>query len=287
MAVGSVTLPTDVQVMGSFHYNTEIQQLEDAVFDSNTVIFSSLSEIQAFNQLGPDHMYICHYTSPDGGTTIVFAFSSRGRLYEQSDLYHYVGSALKSRTQTQIVDDITQFSPTLVVSNSLPIWLYMPNYVPPYPGFTCEFPLYPSYLVDDNLPPPFGSVHIEDTKTLVMGTQYGPKMESDQLCREKVRIHMYGVTNQMASDFVSFVEQYSKDWMTLGLADTPAVYDRKQPSSEFRVLANYKTVEFDINYRQVESRNQARQLIQHAIVQNQAKWLMDTGEPNATDQRVS
>jgi hypothetical protein len=280
-SIDSVTLPTDLNVMGSFHYNSEVQQLEDAVFDSNTVIFTSLSEIQPFNNLGPSHMYIAHYRN------ITFAFSSRGRLYEQADLYHYVGSALKTRTQTQIVEDITGFNPSLVVSNSLPIWLNMPNYVPPYPGFVCEFPLFPSFLVTDNLQPPFGSVHILDTVTMVMGTQYGPKMESDQLCREKVRIHMYGVNNQMASDFVSFVEQYSKDWMNLGLVDTPAIKDGKMPSPEFKVIAQYKTVEFDINYRQVESRNMARQLILHAIVQNQAKWLMDTGETNATDQRVS
>lgn len=259
--IDSVSLPTDVLVMGSFHYNSEIEQREDRVVDSNTVVFTSLSEIQPFNQVGPNHMYIGHYRE------LTFAFSSRGRLYEQADLYHYVGKAMRSIHATQIIDDVNNFNPALVVSSSLPIWLNMPNYVPPYPTFTCNIPLYPSYLVEDNLPPPFGSVHIDDTVTLVMGTAYGATMSSSQLCREKVRIHLYGCNHDMAGDFLSFVEQYSQDWMTLGLSDTPAIYDRKSPNEEFRTLSQYKTVEFNINYLQSEAKNQARQFIEHVKVQ--------------------
>src|SRR6516162_1189138 len=178
-AVQSVTMPTDVMVKGSFHYASRIDQEEDATVDSNEVVFTSLSEIQPFNEIGPNYLYICHYPDPTGGP-LTFAFSHRNRLYEQADLYHYRGTSLKSRHLTQIIDDPTQFNPTLVISNSLPIWLNMPNYVPPYPGFTCPFPLYPSYLVDDNLSPPFGSVHIEKTESLEMGSSFGPRMEQDK-----------------------------------------------------------------------------------------------------------
>jgi hypothetical protein len=273
--LSSVTLPTDVQVKGSFHYSSLINQEEDAIFDSNEVIFTSLSEIQPFNQIGPDYLYICHF---DG---LTFAFSSRGRLYEQADLYHYRGSALRSRHLTQIIEDASQFNPTLVVSNSLPIWLNMPNYVPPYPGFTCPLPLYPSYLVDDNLPPPFGSIHIEDTECIEMGSVFGPRLQQSQLAREKVRIHLYGADNLMASNFVAFVEQYSLDWMKLGLSDSPAIKDVKLTSPEFKTLAQRKMVEFDINYRQNVVRDEARQFILHAKVQFIPQWLVD---PNATYQ---
>lgn len=280
-SVSSVTLPTTVEVEGSLHYSTAVEQNEDSTVDSNTVIFTSLTEIQPFNMIGPDHLYICSYDTPGPSPNLMFAFSSRGRLYEQADLYHYVGKALFSRHQTQIIQDVTQFNPTLVVSNSLPIWLNMPNYVPPYPGFTCPIPLYPSYLVDDNLPPPFGAVHIEKTESLEMGSVYGPRMQQDQLCRELVRIHLYGCDNLTANNFLGFVEQYSVDWMTLGLAHVPAIRDEKLTQPEFKIIAQRKMIEFDVNYRQKVARDQARQLIEHAKVQYIPQWLVD---PNPTYQ---
>ena len=269
-SVPSVTLPTDVLVSGSFHYASEIEQEEDATVDANRVVFTSLSEIQAFNMIGPDHMYICHY---DG---FRFAFSHRNYYYEQADLYHYTGSALKTRMATQIVDDVNTFNPTLIISNSLPLWLNMPNYVPPYPGFTCNFPLYPSYLVDDNLPPPFGSVHIEKTEAIELASNFGPRMQQAQLCKEIVKVHTYGVDNASISDFVAFVEQYSLDWMKLGLRNSPAIQDVKLPQHEFKVLAQRKMLEFEINYRQWVIRDEARQFIEHAKVQFIPQWLTDT-----------
>lgn len=264
----SVEMATDVEVSGSFHYASTTLQEEDATVDSNEVIFTSLSEIQHFNQIGPDYLYICHYRD------IAFAFDSRARLYEQADLYHYRGHALKSKHQTQIIDDPSDFNPTLVVSNSLPIWLYMQIYVPPYPGFVCPILLYPSFLVDDNLPPPFGAVHCYDTKALEMSPYLGPRLQSSQLCREKVRIHTYGVDNETIITFLNFVGQYSRDWMYLGLSDSPAIHDQKDIQPEFKTLAQRKLIEFDINYNQAVSRDLARQLILHARVQWIPKWLI-------------
>jgi len=281
-SVPSVTMPTDVLVQGSFHYDSTVNQEEDALYDSNTVIFTALQEVQAFNMISYNYLYIGHYNN------LTFAFSHRGRLYEQADLYHYRGQSLRSRSLTQIVDDPSQFNPTLVVSNSLPIWLNMPNYVPPYPGFTCPIPLYPSYLVADNLPPPFGSVHIENTETIEMGSAFGPRLQQSQLVKERVKIHLYGCDNLMASDFVAFVEQYSLDWMKLGLSDSPAIQDVKQPSPEFEILSQRKLVTFEINYRQWAVRDEARQFIEHVIVQNQ--WNLQVnpvGGINATEQRVT
>jgi hypothetical protein len=150
----------------------------------------------------------------------------------------------------------------------------MPNYVPPYPGFTCPLPLYPSYLVDDNLPPPFGAVHIEDTECIEMGSAYGPRLQQSQLVKEKVRIHLYGADNLMASNFVSFVEQYSLDWMKLGLSDSPAIKDLKLPSPEFKILANRKMIEFNVNYRQNVIRDEFRQFIDHVKVKfYNPRWI--------------
>jgi hypothetical protein len=271
MLIDNVTLPTDISVQGSFHYATKIEQEEDSTYDTNEVIFTSLSEVQEFNQIGPDFLYICSYGD------IRFAFSSRHKLYEQADLYHYRGNALFSKSATQIIDDPSQFNPTLIVSNSLPIWLYMPIYVPPYPGFTCPVPLYPSYLVDDNLPPPFGSVHIEETSTLEMSPFYGPRLQSASLCRDLVKVHLYGTDNLTSDNFVAFVQQYSRDWMTIGMANSPNVKDEKSKQSELRILSQHKTVEFLVNYLQGSVRDVFRQFILHARVQfYQPHWLTDS-----------
>ncbi len=269
--ITSVTMSTDVGVKGSFHYATEIEQNEDSTYDTNQVVFTSLSEIQEFNQIGPDFMYVCHYGD------LTFAFSSRARLYEQADLYHYRGNALFSKSATQIIENPSTFNPSLVISNSLPIWLYMPLYVPPYPGFTCPIPLYPSYLVDDNLPPPFGSVHIEETETLEMSTFLGPRLQTANLCRDLVKVHLYGADNAVADNFMAFVEQYSADWMTIGFANSPNIKDEKAKQSEFRILSKYKSIEFLVNYLQGTSRDIARQFIEHARVQfYQPHFVTDT-----------
>jgi hypothetical protein len=259
-SIQSINLPLQMIVAGSLHRDATIEQREDATVDVNTIIFTSLSEIQTFNNVGPDYLYIANY----GG--VPFAFSSRGQLYEQADLYHYLGKALFSTSSTQIVDDFANFNPTCIVSNSLPIWLNLPNYVPPYPGFKCAIPLYPSYLVDDNLPPPFGSIHIEKTTALASSPSFDPRMSSDQLCRDEVIVHLYGCDNLVAQDFLAFVEQYSSDWGNIGLANMPVIDDQKHIQTEFKIISQRKRISFDVNYLQSASRDIARQLIEHVKV---------------------
>jgi hypothetical protein len=274
----SVNLPTDVDVKGSFHYASISEQREDATVDSNEVIFTSLSEIQPFNQVGPNHLYIGTYGD------LLFAFSSRGRLYEQADLYHYQGKALFTTHATQVIDDPADFNPTLIVSNSLPIWISLSAYVPPYPTFNCPFPLYPSYLVDDNLKPPFGSVHIEETRSLAMVPYLGPKTQSAQLCRDTVKVHLYGLDNEAASDFLLCVENFSRDWMTIGLANSPHIRDEKHTQTEMKIISQRKSIEFEVNYLQSVARDIARQFILHARVQfYDPWWFTDPEVTHATD----
>jgi hypothetical protein len=261
ISLPSVTLPTDVDVQGSLHYASVSQQREDATVDANDVVFTALTEIQPFNRIGPNTLYIGSWDN------IRFAFAQRARLYEQADLYHYQGTALKTTKLSQIIDDPAQFNPTLVVSDSLPIFLSLSSYVPPYPTFNCPFPLYPSYLVDDNLPPPFGAVHIEETITLAMTPYLGPRTQSAHLCRDKVKIHLYGLNNEEASNFLIMLENYSRDWMTIGLASSPHIRDEKSVQTEMKIIAKHKTIDLDVNYLQSVSRDIARQFILHARVQ--------------------
>jgi hypothetical protein len=141
----------------------------------------------------------------------------------------------------------------------------------------CPFPLYPSYLVEDNLPIPFGSVHIENSIPLEMSPTYGPLTEQGQLCRDHVRVHLYGCDNEMALTFLSFVLQYSYDWMKIGMANSPVVKDMKEPQSEFKIIAQRKQIDFDVNYLQSVARDEARQFVKNVKVQNQWNWIV--GDP--------
>ena len=92
---------------GSFHVNQEIHQLAERTTVYNHVIFTSLQEIQDFNLVNPQFLYIANY---DG---YKYAFSRRENFYKQADLYHYRGDTLYSIMNTQIIDSMTGFDTTL------------------------------------------------------------------------------------------------------------------------------------------------------------------------------
>lgn len=210
-----------------------------------------------------EYLYIGEY----GG--LRFAFNSRGRYYKQADLHHYVGTAVLPALESQIVDDVAGFdTESEIVSNSLPLWLGMNTYIPPYPGFVCPIPLYSSYLVPANIPPPYGVVHISpDTTKAVLGTAYlDQTLGHWQLATEVVRVTLYGARNAEVMDFLDFINQYSYDWNYVGLRNPPIVRDEKRTQSEMTVLAMKKTIEFEISYQQHAARNLARQLIERALV---------------------
>jgi len=140
--------------------------------------------------------------------------------------------------------------------------------------------------VDDNLIPPFGSVHVVETTTLAMVPYMGSNSATAYLCRDKVKIHLFGLDAEDVSDFLLCVENYSRDWMTLGFANSPAIQDEKDTQTEMKIIAQYKTIVFDVNYLQTVVRDIARQFILHAKVQfYDPKWFTDKPEvtPYATD----
>jgi hypothetical protein len=244
-----------VIIQGALHYSTETQQEEQSTISLNTIIFTALNQCDLFQQIDPQWMYLADYNG------IRFSFSSQGKYFQQADLWHYMGNAVTSVMGTQIIDTISQLPNQLIVSNSLPIWLAMPAYIPPYPGFTCPIKLYPSFLVPQNEPPPYGAVHIEDTMSLVETATLGPKLQSEQLSSEIVRVVMYGINSDTAITFLNFVVQYSYDWNFIGLMNMPVIRDEKQEHPELQIIAQKKSIEFKVSYLQSSVRNVARQFI--------------------------
>lgn len=249
-------------IKGSLHYATKTAQDESSTNDINSVVFTALSEVQEFNDIGPAVVYIASFQS------IRFAFSERGYFYKQADTYHYRGTAVLPTMESQIIDSAIGVNTLLVVSNSLPIWLALNGYAPPYAGsFSNSIPLYPSFLVSPNLPPPYGSVHVEPSETIALASapMLGRTLSHDQLASDKVRISLYGARNAEALTFMDAVNQYSIDTDNIGIMDMPIVRDEKVTQPELNILAMKKTIQYRVSYYQSTSRNIARQLITRAI----------------------
>lgn len=241
-----------VENQGSLHFATEINNLEDRTSAVNRMIFTSLSEIQDFNQVDTNLMYIA---TNDG---IRFGFNRRNAFYKQADLYHYTGNALYSYMQTQIIDDASQFDvENVIVSNSLPIWITLNQF----------FPMYPSFLVPDNINAPYASVHIEPSSTqAIQPTPFIDDLSSHyQLSRETVKITIYGTRNFNALEFLDYVYDYTLTG-GFGIMNYPVPQDEKMTQPEMSIIAQKKTMTFDINYYQSNVQSIARKYITKALV---------------------
>lgn len=261
------TLPApSMDVKGSLHYATDNQQVEDSTYAVNRVVFTSLSEVENMNRVAPGLVYLATFDS------IRFNFSSRGSWYQQADLWHYVGNAVYSVMESQIIDDSSHLPTSLIVSNSLPGWLALYGYAPVYPVPLAmpNIPLFPSFLVPDNLPPIYGSVHIEPEET--RGLQGAPFLDvtssQSSLAQDRVRITLYGVDNDTAQTFLYAILQYSLDTQAFGIMNTiPIVRDLKMTQNELSIIAQKKQISFLVSYTQNAIRNIARQMIQTAVPQ--------------------
>jgi len=249
VAAGTTLRTIDVQ--GSLHYASGVNQDEDATAVTNNVVFTALAEIQDFQEIDPSTIYIA---TVDG---MRFSFNERRPFYKQADLHHYRGNAVYSVMDSQIID-VAPLDTNLVVSNSLPIWLAMDQLMP----------VYPSYLVPQNLPPPYAAVHIPPESTTALGS--APRIDiistHTQLVSEKVHITIYGTRNNEALDYQDYVFQQSLDTDNFGVMNTPVIRDEKRIQSELSVIAMKKTFTLEISYYQSRVQDIARQLITRAFV---------------------
>lgn len=237
-----------VDVKGSFHYATRIEQNADEFLGKNQVIFTAQSEIQFFNTVQPNQLYIATFGN------LRFSFSERAPLYVQAGLYHYQGEAINPAMYSQIVDNPATLNTLQVVSNSMPIWL----------ALSTVMPVYPAHLVPQNAIPPYAAVDIPDTSPLASAPYLDNNSNHNQLVMDKVQITIYGIRNNDALDFQDYVFQYSLNTELFGISNMPIIRDRKRTQSEIGAIAIKKYIEFDINYYQKRAQAIARQLITSA-----------------------
>jgi hypothetical protein len=287
-----MTAAPQIKVTGSFHYATRSDQNEAETESVNTVIFTAVEPIQEFNHVQPNTLWIAfNYEGDDENFDgpITFAFSSRDNYYQQSDLFHYRGTAVLPVFKNQLITKLDELPLTeLIVSNSLPIWLSLSNYTPIYNnGIFNNIQLFPSFVVPDNTPPPYVAVHIEpgSTEALASAPTFGPTLQQQMLARDKVRLTLYGLSNERAQLFLAAVLQFSFDSMLIGLANSPIIRDEKRVSVELGVLSQKKVIDFEVNYYQSAARNIARAMVDSALATVQTNLVAPLQDANYSNIR--
>ena len=263
--VSVITPAPTITIKGSFHHATAKRQNEDETVAVNEIVFTAEAPVQDFNEIGPTVLFLG--TVPETGER--YAFRERLPYYKQADLFHYRGTAVYPALASQIVDSVADFDSTsLVISNSLPIWLSLNGYLPLYPSFgNSSVMLYPSFALPDNLSPPYAAVHIvpESTSALQSAPYLDATLSHTQLVEERVRVTLYGLRNNAALDFVDCVSQFTVDTGDMGIMNMPVVRDEKRTQAELAILAMKKAAEFRVNYYQERANAIGRQLILKAI----------------------
>ena len=248
-----VTPALSFEAQGSLHHTTVNRQDPDESFSVNRMVFTSKTPVNDLNEIAPDTIYLA---TTNGQR---YAFSSRSMWYRQAGLYHYSGDAVYPSLASQIIDYPQQLNQELVVSNSLPLWLALNKF----------FPVYPSFLVPDNIHPPYASVHIgeEDTTPMQAGTVKDGTGSLWQLSKDRVRITTYGVRNNTIMDWLEYLKEYTLDNPdVLGVMNSPIPKDAKRGQTEISALAQKKVIDIDASYYQARIQNLTRQLIKQAFI---------------------
>ncbi len=270
-----VATSTTQAFTGSLHYLTTTEQNEDETIGQNQVVFTATEEVSIFNAIDPQTLWIGTFKT--GGQPLQVAFSSRSGFYQQASLWHYTGIAVYPALSSQLIASSADLPTEPIVSNSLPIWLSQNSIAP----------VYPSFLVPENVVPPYIVAHIEPTETKALGafpiyqwpgTPTPPtalqQMASSQLMQDAVRLTLYGLTNQQATQYyVSLIEYSISDDAnggTFGFCNSPALQDAKRTQSEITAIAMKKTLNILASYYLNTADAIARRLILSASVTTSA-----------------
>jgi hypothetical protein len=258
------------QFKGSLHILSDRKQEEDETLAANHLVFTAEEEVSQLNAIAPGTMWIGTWETDNA--TLQVAFSSTGLNYRQAELWHYRGFAVYPALASQLVTSEDDLPVGPIVSNSLPIWLAQNSMAP----------VYPSFLVPDNVVPPYITAHIEPDETIAVGafpiygwpgtTEPTPvpaplhDLPSSQLMRDTVRLTMYGFTNQQAIQFYVSLMEYSLNTDNFGFCNSPSIRDAKRTQVEIAALAMKKTLEIQASYYQGTADAVARRLILSASV---------------------
>lgn len=239
-----------LSVFGSFHYKTEQRQELDKTIGYQNILFTTPNQIADFDGIQPNQMWVGAYS------TFNFAFSAHNNYYEQANLWHYAGQAVYPEMYTQFVQSYADLPTDPIVSNSLPIWISLNSFAP----------VYPSYMVPENIKPPYIVCHIDPMAT----TQLQPiplytTCSTWQLVMDKVRLVIYGMSNTNVQNYLQYIANASMcgsfGIMKMGLV----ARDGKHIQSEINTLGQQKFVDLEVSYNQSAVYETAVKYIKSAI----------------------
>jgi hypothetical protein len=242
-----------VEAKGSLHHTTINRQDPDESFSVHRMVFTSLQPINNLGATDPEYLYLA---TTDGEQ---YAFSTRSGWYRQSGLYHYSGDAVYPTLSTQILNDPNELGQEKIVSNSLPIWLKLNQL----------FPVYPGYLLPDNLNPPYAVIDIGEDDTYPMqSAPFWDRLGNRwQLTRDRVRVVTYGIRNNMILDWMDSVQNFALNNPEMfGIMNSPVPKDAKRGQIEINTIAQKKVIVFEVNYYQTRVNSLAQQLIKSAFL---------------------
>lgn len=266
LAAAGLPSADPIVVPGSLHYASLGTQVEDENIAIQRVDFAAQKEISDFAQIAPNILYVADWITPLGA--FQFTFSSRSTYYVQANISHYVGDAVYPVFRSMLIENLGQLDQRQVVSNSMPLWLALQGGIPFVSLITSNVPLYPAYLVPNNLPAPYGTIDIPPNTTRALQAQaYRDRNSSRwQLAAETARIVFYGLRNDEVVDFIDYVNDWSLNTGDFGIMNMPVPLDERRPQVELSVLAMKKTVVFEVSYQQSRMRDIARRLIDVALI---------------------
>lgn len=253
---GQSVAPFTRTVTGSLHRQACVEQTETVSQTVNTLIFTPLEAIDDFTAPGSDALWTGEY---DG---VRFAFSRMDSQYTRSGIFHYMGRAILPAMLPQLIDDPAQLDEDRVICNSLPVWLSMDTIAPVWPAF----------LVPRDITPPWIAVDIRETRPLSAAPAIVPDAEvasaayRSHFCSDRVRVTLYGFSNDQALAFVDGVVERACLTEEYGISNIPVVHEEKLNQPEIDALARRKYVDFEINYHQCITRALSRQRIRQALL---------------------
>lgn len=252
--VADPTIPP-IEVSGSLHWSADQRQELDNTISFVNVVFTTNTEIANLEEVQPDHIWIGSFDD------FQFTFSSHAKFYEQADLWHYEGHAVYPEMRTQILNSMSELPVDPIVSNSLPLWLQLGS---------SRVPVYPSFLVPENITPPYVVCHIgaEDTRAL-QPIQLTTKCKNIyQLMVDKVRFITYGLNNYQAQNFVASIYLFCEFEPVFGIMNAGIkISDAKHIQSEINVIAQQKEINLEVSYVQAAVYAQALTYIKKVVFQ--------------------
>jgi hypothetical protein len=241
---------------GSLHYATALQEDLTESYALNRMIFTAEQAVNPLDAVSPMVMYLATIGP------FRYAFSQRESFYKQAGLWHYLGDTVNPTLENQIIDVVEDFdADNIIVSNSLPIWLSLNSFSGTY------IPMFPAYLVPMNMKPPFGVVDVYEgsPRALQAFPHIDHRSNHWQLVSDYVKITLYGLRNFNALDYQDYILDQSLNTDVFGIMNMPVIRDEKKKQVEINIIAQKKSIEFEISYYQPRIREVARQLILHCI----------------------